>query len=577
MKADMLFVLSYMKKRYWLLLGYIAIFFESFTPIIATLLQRDLIDRVFSQKQYQEFPKIITLYAIFFFGPKLWFTVRKVAFYHIGYHLQMNLTEKFLSKIYNMPTVLFNKEHVGSLLNHIRNNIADASDLAINQILSESVKNIFMILLLAFSIANINLIMLVIVVIVILIYYGLLRIFGHRTKLLSQQVKEKKANIAVTVEENISSIREVIAYNRQEWQIKHYDKKFSEYYTAIIAQGLYKNKILFVSAPFLYGTKLIAILIGGISVISNKISLGEFVVSFTFVDQFVTELGQLFEQGLTFKRLQASVSCIRSIMENEDNRFGTDEISETIDSIAFKNVSFQYVEDSDPILHNINVDLPIGKKIAIVGTSGSGKSTIAQLLLRLYSPNKGEILINGKNIRSYGKQYFDKIAIVFQQPHFIPSTIRENLTFEREYDQEVIENVCKDMHCHSFISEFKNQYDTLVGERGTTLSGGQKQRIALARALLRNPEVLVLDEATSALDMETEFRVQENLDKLRMGKTTIIIAHRLSTIQNADIILVLEKGKIVANGTHNSLLEECSVYRELHNVQKEKSIELIGS
>lgn len=571
MKADMLFVLRYMKKRYWLLLGYIAIFFESLTPIIATLLQRDLIDQVFIEKQYQEFPKIITLYAVFFFGPKLWFTVRKVAFFHVGYHLQMNLTEKFLSKIYNMPTAIFNKEHVGSLLNHIRNNIAETSDLAINQILSESVKNIVTILLLAFSIANINSIMLIIVVFVVFIYYGLLHIFGNKTKLLSQHVKEKKANIAITVEENISSIREVIAYNRQEWQIKHYEKKFSEYYKAIIKQGLYKNKILFVNAPFLYGTKLIAILIGGISVISNNISLGEFVVSFTFVDQFVTELGQLFEQGLSFKRFQASVDCIRSIMDYKDDEFGTDKISETIDSIVFKNVSFQYVDDSEPILNNIDIEFPIGKKIAIVGASGSGKSTITQLLLRLYSPNKGEILINGKSIRSYGNQFNDRFAIVFQQPHFIPSTIRENLTFEREYEQEVIENVCKNMHCHSFISDFKYQYDTLVGERGTMLSGGQKQRIALARALLKNPDVLVLDEATSALDMETEFRVQENLDKLRLGKTTIIIAHRLSTIQNADIIYVLEKGKIIANGTHNSLLEECSEYRELYNVQKEKS------
>lgn len=189
--------------------------------------------------------------------------------------------------------------------------------------------------------------------------------------------------------------------------------------------------------------------------------------------------------------------------------------------------------------------------------------------------NTLEVYFNQWEIhRCYGNQFYDKFAIVFQQPHFIPSTIRENLTFEREYEQEFMEAICKDMLCHSFISEFKNRYDTLVGERGTTLSGGQKQRLALVRALLKNPEVLVLDEATSALDMETEFHVQENLDKLRRGKTTIIIAHRLSTIQNADVIYVLDKGKIIAHGTHNSLLDECSVYRDLYFVEREKNVSL---
>jgi ABC-type multidrug transport system fused ATPase/permease subunit len=557
-----------MNKKRWFVLGYFALFLECVTPVVAILLQRDLIDKVFMEKQYEEFPRLLALYAIFFFGPKLWFTVRKVTFFHISHHLQMCLTKEFLLKIYDLPTAIFNKEHTGKLLNHIRSDIAEASDVAVNQLLSEAVRNIFTILLISYSVANINFIMLVVVIAVGIIYYVLLHKFGKRTKQLSQHMKEEKANISIAIEESISSIREVVAYNREPWQLEHYEKKFSDYYKAILKQGLYSIKILFVSEPFLYGTKLVAILFGGMGVISNRISLGEFVVGFTFVDQLVTELGQLFQQALTGKRLVASVNCIQSVMDKESNKFGSNDFSDDIESIQFKDVTFSYSPDSAPVLNKLSIDFPIGKKIAIVGASGSGKSTITQLLLRAYSPDKGEVTINGVPVNSYGKQYSDKISVVFQQPHFIPLSIKENLVFHNKYDQLEIEKVCKEMLCHDFILGFENGYETQVGERGTSLSGGQKQRLALARALLKNTEVLILDEATSALDTETEFSVQNNIDKIRKGKTTIIIAHRMSTIQNADIIYVLDKGRVVAEGTHERLMTDSPIYKELYTFQQ---------
>lgn len=568
MRSSMSFIFKYIDNKRWFLLGYFSIFLESLTPIIATLLQKDLINKVFTEKQYQEFPKILILYAIFFFGPRLWFTVRKVVFFHIGYNLQAVLTKEFLMKIYDMPTAAFNKEHVGSLLNNIRNNIADASDLSVNQILSELVKNILTIIFLVFSIANINFMMLIIVVTVATIYYALLHKFGEKTKQFSQQVREEKANVSIAVEESISSIREVVAYNRQDWQINHYKEKFSQYFKAIIKQGLFKNKILFISDPFLYGTKLVAILLGGMGVISNHISIGEFVVGFTFVDQLVTELGQLFEQALIGKKLEASVECIKSVIGRDDAKFGSVNFNKHIESIEFRDVTFSYSPDSPAVLNDISIDFPIGKKIAIVGKSGSGKSTIAQLLTRAYSPDRGEVFINDVPINCYGNQYTDKVSMVFQQPYFIPSTIKENLTLDKSYKPIDIENTCKEMLCHDFIVGFANQYQTQVGERGISLSGGQKQRLALSRAMLKNTEVLILDEATSALDTETEFSVQKNIDKLRKGKTTIIIAHRISTIQNADIIFVLDKGKIVAKGPHEKLMSDSPIYNELYNFQQ---------
>ena len=567
MMSSMVFLFKYIEKKWLFLLGYIAVFLESVTLIISILLQRDLIDKVFIGKQYQEFPKLLALYAIFFFGPKLWFTVRKVAFYNIGYKLQMSLTNAFLLKIYELPTSIFNKEDVGKLLNHVRNDIADASDLSVNQLLSEAVKNIFTIVLLSCLVANINFIMFLVIITLAIIYYALLNKFGKKTKELSQRVREEKSQVSIAIEESISSIREVVAYNGQQWQLNHYEKKFLDYFKAILKQGLYAIKTLFLSEPFLYGTKLVAIFIGGIGIISNKISLGEFVVGFTFVDQLVTEIGQLFQQALIGKKLVASVESIQSVMGKSSDNFGLIDFSGDIDSIQFKNVTFGYSPHSEPVLSNLTIDFPIGKKIAIVGKSGCGKSTIVQLLLRCYSPDSGEVFINGVPVKNYGKKYTDKVSMVFQQPHFIPSSIRNNLIFDKEYNQLEIERVCKEMLCHDFIMRFPNGYETEVGERGMNLSGGQKQRIALARAILKNTEILILDEATSALDNETEFIVQKNIDKLRKGKTTIIIAHRMSTIQNADLIYVLDKGKIVAQGTHESLINESSVYKELYTFQ----------
>lgn len=561
---SMAFMIKYINKKWWLLLGYIALILECLTPIIAVLLQRDLIDQVFINQQYQLFAKLLALYAVFFFGPKLWFTIRKVTFFHISYHLQMSLTDGFLRKIYTLPNEQLEKEDAGKLLNNIRNDIADASDATVNQMLSESVFVIVTILFLVASITYINFSVLIYVLVVALVYYFLLHFFGAKTKAYAHEIRAARANVSVTVEESVSAVREIVAFNRQDWQMKRYLDRFQRYYKALLKEGIYKSKILFVSEPFLYGTKLIVILFGGMHVISSKISLGDFVISFTLVDQLVTALGQLFQISLAGKRLVAPVACIQSLMNKDDSAFGIETFVGEVKSIAFKEVCFSYKKDLEPVIHNLSIDFPVGKKIAFVGASGSGKSTLAQLLLRRYTPDSGHVQINGVSVHAYGDQYTDKVSVVFQQPHFIPTTIKENLVFNGVYEWAHIEMICKEMHCHEFIDGFPDKYDTEVGERGTRLSGGQKQRIALARALIKNTEVLILDEATAALDTETEYIVQQNIDKLRKGKTTIIIAHRLSSILNADYIYVFDKGSVVAEGTHESLLAKSDVYRKLY-------------
>jgi len=567
MLASITFIIQNIKNKRWLVLGYLTLLLESITPIIAIMLQEDIIDNVFVHGIYEDFYKLLILYVVFQFAPKLFFTFRKVSFFHLSYQVQRDLTDKFLEKIYRLPSQIFDKEHTGKLLNNIRNDISDASDVAINQIMSESVYIISVIVFLCISLITVNTKIVLGVLPIILVYAVMLKILGGKTKLLAENIRTEKGHVAVTVEESVSSIKETVAFNRNEWQLNRYEVSFKSYFKAILKQSLYKIKIVFIREPFMYGGKIIALLVGGLAAIRNEISIGEFVVIFSLLDLLITALGQFFDMNLTAVRLIAPVDKIKQVLNYEEDEFGTETLNK-IDSIEFHNVTFSYTDEDGPVLRNLSLQIPVGKKVAFVGESGSGKSTIAKLLLRTHYAQVGSVLINDIDVKAYNKSYTDTVSVVSQEPHFIPTSVRENLTFGKNYDDVHLMRVCKEMVCLDFIQQLDNGFDTIVGERGSGLSGGQKQRLALSRTLLKDTDILLLDEATSALDMETESIVQKNIDKMRAGKTTIIIAHRLSSIQNADLIYVLDKGKIVSKGSHNQLISECKIYQKLYLGEK---------
>ena len=232
---------------------------------------------------------------------------------------------------------------------------------------------------------------------------------------------------------------------------------------------------------------------------------------------------------------------------------------------------FNIQKISPKVLDELSLSVPIGKKVAIVGASGSGKSTIAKLLIRFFQPSDGTIRVNGSDLYEMREDEYDSsYNIAFQEPYFFPDTIRNNILFGRTgiSDEKMIE-ICRLAQIHEDIMKLDLGYDAVIGERGISLSGGQKQRLSLARALATDPEILILDEATSALDLETERQIQRNMDELRQGKTTIIIAHRLSTVQNADVIYVFENGRVAEAGSHKELMKNGFVYVNLVHAQAE--------
>lgn len=314
------------------------------------------------------------------------------------------------------------------------------------------------------------------------------------------------------------------------------------------------------------GSQIVLISLGGSLALNNQLSLGKI----AFATQMISAL--FITLGTVYGRLQTSLAGADRVLEilaiPQEDREGTDSPSSDSRGIAVKNLNFRYSTDA-PVLEGVNFAVPPGKVYALVGPSGSGKSTLLQLLLGLYPPEQGEILVNGHNLATASLATIrDQIAYVPQSSWLYAASVAENIACAKEGATAAqIEAAARAANAHDFIMEMPQGYDTPVGEGGSHLSGGQRQRIAIARALLKDSPVLLLDEATSALDTESESLVQQALDTLMAGRTTLVVAHRLSTIRNADQVLVLDQGKIVEQGPHEELLAKGGVYRRLYELQ----------
>ena len=314
------------------------------------------------------------------------------------------------------------------------------------------------------------------------------------------------------------------------------------------------------------------LLIGGFLALDGQIKVAMYSVMLFITQRLLwplTELGMIFD---VYQKAMASFRRIINLKEtkpliNDGNTF----MKELKESIRFENLNFEYVSDF-PVLKDINIEIMKGKTTAIVGSTGSGKSTLIKLILRFYEKNSGKIFFDNNEIESLVIDSLrSKIGLVSQDVFLFEGTVFENIAYGNiDASTEDVWNAARLSESDKFISELPNQENTIVGERGQKLSGGQRQRISIARAILKNPEILILDEATSAVDNETEAAIQESLETLKEGRTVIAIAHRLSTIRNADLIYVLESGEIVEYGTHDELLNNQGVYAKLWDVQTGK-------
>lgn len=397
--------------------------------------------------------------------------------------------------------------------------------------------------------------------------------FGARFRPLSMQVQKQLAVLTTTVEQNLRGSRVVKAYVQEDTEIDRFDQENNKWFD--LSNQSAKMQAFNIPLLFLIANlgMVAIILYGGSQVINGSLTIGTIVAFISYVGQLVDPVRRL---GMIIPAVAVAGSASERIFDVLDT---VSEVRDTPDAkpmeiiqgrVRFEDVSFNYGQNR--ILHDINFDIQPGQKVALLGLTGSGKSSIINLIPRFYDPTAGRILVDEMDIRNITLQSLrSQIGIVLQETTLFASTIRENIAFGNETasDEEVI-GAAKAAQAHDFIMQTSEGYKTHVGERGVTLSGGQKQRLAIARALLLDPRILILDDATASVDTETEHLIQLALAQLVQGRTTFVIAHRLSTVRNADLILVLDAGTITARGTHEELLESSPVYRSIYNQQLKK-------
>jgi len=394
--------------------------------------------------------------------------------------------------------------------------------------------------------------------------------FGSRFRPLSQLVQKQLAVLTTAVEQNLRGTREVKAYVQEDAEIERFGRENARWFdlSARSAQMQAVNlPLLFLIANLGY---VAIILYGGRQVIQGQITIGEIIAFITYVGQLIEPVRRL---GMIIPAVAIAGSAAERIFDILDtvsevrDEPGAVSIGQIQGRVEFEHVSFSYGRKK--VLNDINFRVEAGQTIALLGSTGSGKSTIISLVPRFYDPSEGRVLVDGTDVRKVTLHSLrSQIGIVMQDTTLFAGTIRENITFGNEQaSEEEIIRAARAAQAHEFIIQSAQGYDTRVGERGVTLSGGQRQRLAIARALLMDPRILILDDATASVDAETEHLIQLAFQNLVRGRTTFVIAHRLSTVRNADQIIVMDKGRIQAMGTHETLLTSSRLYVEIYNRQ----------
>lgn len=488
----------------------------------------------------------------------------------LGQKIVLNLRMTIFNHLQELSSDFYEDQKTGGIMSWVTNDINVFRIFSSNQ-LNSFVANSVLVLGALIGLFFISWQLALVSFCIVPLLGAVIHFAGSSMRKATRRVQEKLADISSVLHEVISAIQIVKSFGMESHEIDRFRNENVQTYKAEMKKARI-SALLQPAIQMVVAVGIMAILLIGINQLSNGlIQTGQLIVFVAFL-QIVSDKGK--RLGQTYANLNELFAAGDRIFEFLDVEPTIVEISKPFvladvkGDVTFQNLSFSY-DGSELVLKNIDVDVPAGKVVALVGPSGAGKSSLAKLLPRFYDPTSGQVLVDGVDIKTASiKSLRAQLGIVPQETILFSTTIRENIAYGRlEASMEEIINASKAANAHDFIIKLPDGYDTLVGERGSKLSGGQAQRVSIARAILKNPRILILDEATSSLDAQSEELVQQALEKLMAGRTTFIIAHRLTTIQNADEIIVLSQGEITQRGTHEELMGVDGIYRNLYQMQ----------
>lgn len=531
---------------------------------------KDMVDQVLRDKNTEMLNYIALSIVVIF-------VIRGIAFYgqsylmsYVGQRVIIDIRRAVFTKLQRLSMSFYDKNKTGTIMSYVTNDVSALQGALVDNVvemITESVILIASIVMMIYLDCKLFLVTFGTFPFVL----GFIDIFGKRIRKSGSRIQEAAADITSVLQETVSSARVIKSFVRENYEVARFDKENMNNFRA----NMKNAQLMATLTPTIEFVAAIGVTIilwyGGNSVINGEITAGSLVAFLTYAVNISNPI----------KRLSRVIGNIQKALAAAQRVFDVLDLPETIKDaenakllppakgqVSFKNVSFSY-NPGEQVISNISFDVKPGQMIAFVGPSGAGKSTVASLLPRFYDVDKGSITIDGEDLRGVTLDSLrEQVGIVPQETVLFNGTVYDNILYGRlNATKEEVEAAAKAANAHNFIMELPQGYETRLGDRGMNISGGQRQRISIARAILKNPQILILDEATSALDTESERVVQEALDRLMVGRTSFVIAHRLSTIKNADRIMVLEKGQLVEQGTHDELMEMNGLYAHLYQIQ----------